>query len=93
MKQVLIQLIFFLIIYSADIYGQSAIITQELEPHPYLELNEWYAHEGDLSIEEVMKDDPSICNTKKLNIPFWEKKGIKWFKKDVVIPETLADLM
>ena len=92
MKSIFIQLIVILIIYNPGIYGQSEIITQQLEPHPYLELNEWYAHEGDLTIEEIMKDNPSIWKTEKLNVPFWEKKGIKWFKQDIVIPKDLESL-
>ncbi len=92
MKRVFIQLIVILIIYSSNIFGQSEIITQQLEPHPYLEINEWYAHEGELTIEEVMKDNPSIWKPEKLNIPFWEKNGIKWFKQNVIIPKTLAML-
>ncbi|NOX66358.1 MAG: metallophosphoesterase family protein, partial [Chlorobi bacterium] len=75
-----------------DLYAQEKIITQELEPHPYVEIPEWYAHEGDLNIEEVMADNPSIWKTEKLNVPYWKKNGIKWFKQDVVIPKELEGL-
>ena len=64
------------------------MIIQELEPHPYLEINDWLAHEGELTIQEVMKDNSSIWKKEKLNIPFWDKQGIKWFKQEVIIPKS-----
>ncbi len=72
------------------LFAQPVTITQELEPHPYLEINEWYAHKGDLTIEEVLSNNPSIWAIEKLNIPNWEKQGIKWFKQEVEIPSNLA---
>lgn len=70
-------------------FAQTKIITQELEPHPFMEINEWSAHEGDLTIKEVLEDNPSIWVTENLNVPYWEKQGIKWFKQEVVIPKNL----
>ncbi len=72
--------------------AQSNNLTQEVEPHPYLEINEWYAHEGDLSIKEVLADNPIIWKTENLNVPYWEKQGIKWFKQEVQIPKHLIGL-
>ena len=57
MKQVIIQFIIGLIIYSSALFGEPVMVTQQLEPLPYMDLSEWYAHEGDLSIEEVMKEN------------------------------------
>ncbi len=68
------------------------MIIQELEPHPYLEINEWLAHEGELTIQEVMKDNSSIWKKENLNIPFWDKQGIKWFKQEVIIPKSFEGL-
>ncbi|MCK5458181.1 MAG: hypothetical protein KAI45_13715, partial [Melioribacteraceae bacterium] len=73
-------------------FAEEKNITQELEPHPYLEISEWYAHEGDLTIEEVLADNPSLWNVEKLNVPYWEKQGIKWFKQEVTIPNDLEGL-
>ena len=81
-----------LLLFVNNLFAQEELITQEFEPHPYQEIDEWFAHEGDLSINEVMKDNPSIWKKEKLNIPFWEKNGIKWFKNDIVISNNLAGL-
>ncbi|MEN8251534.1 MAG: alkaline phosphatase family protein [Bacteroidota bacterium] len=81
MKHVTKYLILVFLISSPNLFGQSEIITQELEPHPYLELNELYAHSGGLTSEEVMKNDPSI-----------EKSGIKRLNQDVVISESSSKL-
>ena len=77
-------------LYNLQAEGKS--VTQELEPHPFLEINEWNAHEGDLTLEEVMADNPSIWKSEKLNVPFWDKNGVKWFKQNVEIPQSLAGL-
>ncbi len=69
--------------------AQSNLIIQEIEPHPFLEINEWFAHEGELTIEEVLVNNPSLWHKEKLNVPYWEKEGYKWFKKDIKIPEYL----
>ena len=75
-----------------NLNAQEKIITQKLEPHPYVEIPEWYAHEGNLSIKDVMADNPAIWKIEKLNVPFWEPNGIKWFKQEVVIPRELDGL-
>jgi Calcineurin-like phosphoesterase len=82
----------FILLTISMIYAQQNTIIQELETHPFLEINEWYAHEGELSIQEVLSENPSIWKKEKLNVPFWEKQGTKWFKQDVKIPERLAAL-
>ena len=76
----------------SNLNGQKEIVTQELESHPFLELEEWYAHEGDLSLQNVIKDNPKIWHTETLNVPFWEKGGYKWFKQDVIIPDYLIGM-
>ena len=75
-----------------QMFAQKQLVTQELEPHPYLEINEWFSHKGELNINEVVKNNPSIWKKEKLNIPFWEKNGIKWFKQDIEIPKHLDKL-
>ncbi len=77
---------------SNQLFAQSEIITQFFEPHPYIEINEWFSHEGDLTIEEVLVDNPSIWKTEQLNIPFGEKNSIKWFKQNIEIPNNLEGL-
>ena len=72
-----------------NLHAEGKIITQELEPHPFLEIFEWNAHEGELTIEEVIADNRSIWKTEKLNVPFWEKNEVKWFKQDIVIPKDI----
>lgn len=74
------------------LFAEGKNITQELEPHPYLEINDWYAHEGDLSIEDVMAKNSIPWQLEKLNIPYWEKEGYKWFKQDIDIPDYLVGL-
>ena len=76
----------------SSLFADDKTITQELEPHPYLEISEWYAHIGDLTMDEVVANNPSIWNIEKLNVPNWEKQGIKWFKQEVVIPKNLEGL-
>ncbi len=92
MKSVAEIILAVLLVAVCNLYAEGKIITQELEPHPYMEIPEWFAHEGDLSIEKVMADNPSIWKTEKLNVPYWKKNGIKWFKQDVVIPKELEGL-
>ncbi|NOX65906.1 MAG: metallophosphoesterase family protein [Chlorobi bacterium] len=77
---------------SNQLLAQSEIITQSFEPHPFIEILEWNSHKGDLTIEEVMADNPSIWKSEKLNIPFGEKNEVKWFKQNVIIPKDLAGL-
>lgn len=72
--------------------AQKEWVTQTLEPHPYLELDGWLAHEGDLSMEKVMADTPKLWKEEALNKPFWEKNGIKWFKREVSVPKELVGL-
>ncbi|MCF6268972.1 MAG: metallophosphoesterase family protein [Melioribacteraceae bacterium] len=81
-----------ILLISNQIFAQSEIITQPLEPHPYMEINEWYAHVGDLTIEEAMADNKSIWKLEKLNVPNWEKNGVKWFKQNIIIPPKFKGL-
>ena len=74
------------------VFAQTNLITQEIEPHPFMEINEWYAHQGELTIQEVLSENPSIWKLEKLNVPYWEKQGVKWFKQEVIIPSSLAGL-
>ena len=79
-----------LFFFAHSLIAQKETITQNIEPHPYLELQQWYAHEGDLTLEKVMKHAPKQWKIETLNKPFWTKNGIKWFKQDITIPEELA---
>jgi len=72
--------------------AQSDRIIQPLYPHPVVELNEWLVHSGDLSIDKVFANNPSIWEEETLNHEWWEKGTIKWFKKEVIIPEELNGL-
>lgn len=82
----------FIISFVSITFAQSNLITQELEPHPYLEINEWYAHEGDLEIKDVLADNQTIWKLESLNVPYWKKQGIKWFKQEIEIPNSLDGL-
>ena len=92
MKQFLSKLSIIILFINTGVFSQAGMITQELEPHPFLEINEWYAHKGDLSIDEVMTHNPSIWKSETLNNPNWDKNGIKWFKNEIVIPKKLEGL-
>lgn len=75
-----------------SITGQENSIIQPIDPHPFIEINTWQAHEGDLSIDEVLAENPSLWKSENLNIPFWKKNEIKWFKQEVIIPKKLEGL-
>lgn len=92
MKNIIINTGLILLLIANHTFAQDKLITQELEPHPYLDINEWFAHKGDLTMEEVMEDNPSIWKSETLNVPNWEKNGIKWFKKDIRIPKDFDGL-
>ncbi len=72
--------------------AQSNITTQKLNPHPSLEIDTWYIHEGDLTIEDVLADNPSIWKLENLNALHLEKPGTKWYKQKVQIPNYLTGL-
>jgi len=91
-KQFLSKLSIIILFINTAVFSQSGMITQELEPHPFIEINKWYAHKGDLSIDDVVTDNPSIWNSETLNVPNWEKNGIKWFKNEIVIPKKFEGL-
>jgi len=60
----------------SQFFAQEKLTTQELEPHPFLEIQEWSAHKGELSLEAIIKDNnPYIWKTETLNVPNWEKNG------------------
>ena len=81
-----------LFISGGQLEAQSEPVIQTNYPHPVLELNEWLVHSGDLAIDKVFADDPSIWEEETLNHEWWEKGSIKWFKKEVTIPEELEGL-
>ncbi len=91
-KIIMYYMIFIILFVIGNLIAQENIITQELEPHPYIEIPEWYAHEGDLNIDEVLINNPSAWHKETLNSPYWKKNGIKWFKQNIVIPEKLSGL-
>lgn len=86
MKKLLNPIFIIGILLNFQLFAQPEIAIQYFEPHPFLEILEWNSHEGDLSIEEVMTDNPSIWKIEKLNIPFGENSGVKWFKQNIEIP-------
>ena len=83
-------LVFFVLLFANGLIAQNKTFVQTLEPHPYIALNEWYAHKGDLSLAQVAKHKPKLWKIEALNVPFWEKGGVKWFKQQVIIPKSLA---
>lgn len=85
-KYLVLTLFFWTMILSA----QKDTIVQKSESHPYLEIEQWQAHEGDLTLKEVLADTPQLWKPETLNKPFWEKNGIKWFKQEVIVPKYLA---
>lgn len=62
---------------------------QNIDTHPSIEIDEWYTHEGDLTKDELLEDNPSIWKLEKLEISKSEKHIIKWYKQDLQIPEYL----
>ena len=80
-------LVFFALVFANSVIAQNKTFVQSLEPHPVLELNEWYAHKGDMPLAQVLKHKPKLWKKETLNVPFWEKGGVKWFKSQVVIPK------
>lgn len=82
----------FLLLIANPIFSQEKQITQELEPHPFLELEEWSAHKGTLTIEEVLENNPTIWKLETLNVPNWEKNTAKWFKKEITVPKEFEGL-
>ncbi len=79
----------FLFFISFQINAQENIITQPIDPHPILELQEWQIHTGDLFVDEVFNSNADIkWKTETLNHVWWEKDLIKWYKKEIIIPES-----
>ncbi len=81
-----------MILVYTQVFAQSDQIIQPLYPHPDIELNEWFVHAGDLTLDKVFENDPSLWQKETLNNEWWEKGLIKWFKKELVIPEELDGL-
>jgi Calcineurin-like phosphoesterase/Purple acid Phosphatase, N-terminal domain len=82
-----------LVFVSIDILvAQSNTTIQAPDPHPSIEINRWYLHEGDLTLKEVLADNPQIWKLKNLNSSNKESQGTKWFKHDVKIPDYLKGL-
>ena len=76
----------------SNFFAQEKLTTQELEPHPFLEIEEWSAHKGELSMDAVLEKNPSIWKSETLNVPNWEKNGIKWFKNEFTVPKKFEGL-
>ena len=72
--------------------AESEPVIQTGYPHPVVELKEWLVHSGDLAMDKVFANNPSIWEEETLNHEWWEKGAIKWFKKEVIIPEELVGL-
>lgn len=90
-KIFLIASVLLILVYN-QIFAQSDQVTQHLYPHPVKELKEWLVHSGDLTLNTVFENNPSLWQKETLNNEWWEKGLIKWFKKEVVIPEELDGL-
>ncbi|MCK5134229.1 MAG: metallophosphoesterase family protein [Bacteroidales bacterium] len=88
----LLAVLMILFISNDQLEAQSDPVIQTAYPHPVVELKEWLVHSGDLTIDKVFADSPSIWEKETLNHEWWEKGSIKWFKKEVIIPEELEGL-
>jgi len=66
---------------------QTDLMVQALDPHPILELNEWQVHAGDIPPKEAFKKGGS-WQKETLNHEWWEKGSVKWFRKNVIVPES-----
>ncbi|MCK5820542.1 MAG: metallophosphoesterase family protein [Bacteroidales bacterium] len=77
---------------SVRLGAQTEPVIQTNYPHPVIVLNEWLVHTGDLTIDQVYESNPSIWQNETLNNEWWEDNSIKWFKKEVVIPEDFDGL-
>ncbi len=83
--QVLILIIF------KSIIAQDEIIIQSVNPHPVIELDLWQVHTGDLDVKEVFNStSDSKWNTESINNIWWEKDLVKWYKKEITIPNEFA---
>ncbi|MFC2123386.1 purple acid phosphatase family protein [Bacteroidota bacterium] len=74
------------------VHAQTEQLTQPVNPHSFVELNEWFVHSGDLTIEQVFNDNLTHWEKETLNHEWWEKETIKWFKMEVIIPDKLKGL-
>ncbi len=92
MKKILLKTGLIILLVASHAFAQNNMLVQELEPHPYVDMNAWLSHKGELSMDKVLKDKPSIWEPETLNVPNWEKNGIKWFKKEIVIPNEFNGL-
>ena len=81
-----------MILVYTQVFAQSDQIIQPLYPHLIIELNEWFVHAGELTPDEVFENNPSIWQKETLNNEWWEKGLVKWFKKEVIIPDELDGL-
>ncbi|MEA1878591.1 MAG: metallophosphoesterase family protein [Bacteroidota bacterium] len=88
----LLAVIMILFISNGRLGAQSETVIQTNNPHPVIELNEWLVHTGDLTLDQVFENNPSLWQNETLNNEWWEDKAIKWFKREVVIPGELDGL-
>ena len=72
---------------NGHLQAQTALKVQAKYPHPIFEMNDWSVHIGDLPVQEVFADNPSIWKKETLNHDWWDKGLVKWFKREVVIPK------
>jgi len=56
-----------IILFYNQIFAQSDQIIQPLYPHPVIELNEWLVHSGDLTLNKVFENNPSLWQKETLN--------------------------
>ncbi|NOY38222.1 MAG: hypothetical protein GXO83_11700, partial [Chlorobi bacterium] len=70
--------------------AEGSPVIQTLYPHPVIELNKWLVHTGDLTTDKVFENNPNLWQTETLNHEWWEKGLVKWFKREVVIPDKFA---
>ena len=91
MKIKTVSLLITTLLFAFQINAQEKITTQPTIPHPVVELDVWQVHTGDLSIEEVFSNDSNVqWNTETINHEWWEKNLVKWYKKEVTLPQFFA---
>ncbi len=87
-KPMLNRIILIFVIMISSLFAQKEIITQPIVPHPIMELHVWQVHTGNLDVDEVFNaSSNSVWQTETINHVWWEKNLVKWYKKEIVIPE------
>ncbi len=78
----------FIFLTSIQIFAQNDPVIQNLQPHPVMELNQWKVHTGDLTLSQIFEANSDVkWKPEKIGRLWREKDQIKWFKKEIVLPD------